>query len=106
MSKGGVREYEGIGRATSPSTSTAASTSRTPGAERAAAVSTARMRACAWGERTTTAWSCPASATSSVKHDAPVRKRGSSLRFRGAPILASSFMCVGSGRSRSPWFPG
>jgi len=45
MSKGAVREKEGIGRTTSPAISAAVKTSRTPGAARAAAPSTARMRA-------------------------------------------------------------
>ena len=55
MSKGGVRENDGIGRAISPATSAAVRTSRTPGAERAAVASMARIRAWACGERTTAA---------------------------------------------------
>src|SRR5581483_10653018 len=61
-------------------------TPSTPGAAAAALVSMPRMRACAYGERSTATCASPVSRTSSRKRAAPVIRRGSSTRLTGAPI--------------------
>src|SRR5215813_998527 len=61
------------------------STASTPGRAAAALLSMPRIVACACGERTNTAKTCPGRFTSAVKWPRPVMKRWSSLRRTAAP---------------------
>ena len=86
MSKGGVRENEGIGRTTSlpdvggrqdqPHAGRGAGGGHVDGPDARVGVRGPHDDAVQLARP----------AMSSVKHDTPVRKRGSSFRFRGAPM--------------------
>src|ERR1700730_2534105 len=70
------------------SISVAVITACTPGRARAAFFSMARMRPCATGLRTMTAWSVCSNTRSSMYWPRPVRKRKSSRRSTGLPTRA------------------
>src|SRR5215470_4569308 len=60
-----------------------------PGSSRAAAASTATMRALAWGERTKARWTSPGKTMSSMNRPRPVTRRASSLRRGDWPITTA-----------------
>jgi hypothetical protein len=61
-------------------------TPTTPGSVAAAFVSMLRMRACAWGLRTSRAWTMPGSERSAAKRVRPVTFSAPSMRRSGRPI--------------------
>src|ERR1041384_4556795 len=82
----GIGEWS-TGRKPSAAQSAPVKTPSTPGAFIALSIEIVLIRACAWGERTIAAYAWPSSCRSSVKRPAPVRKRASSLRASGWPII-------------------
>src|SRR5262249_34881382 len=91
------------GMAASPSArqSTPVNTPSTPGIALACTASMPRMRACACGERSITAWPCPSTLNSSLKGPRPATSRSSSLRGIGLPIERK--LEFASGTSWSRW---